>query len=148
MILLEFKILRKNHGELPALDQCMTQSYILSSRSPSSVGMTWGSWTAPCLWILQHFYVAASPGSPVCSALAAMWSHMHHMGCYRPQGPLGCRAAMGSSKAMPKMRQFNPASPAGAFLTCPWFSLWVCGHFLTAGLGSWPCHQECSPWER
>lgn len=42
---------------------------------------------------------------------------------------------MGSSKAMPRMQQFDPASPAGAFITCPWFSLWVCGHFLTAGLG-------------
>lgn len=57
------------------------------------------------------------------------------MGCYRPHGPLGCKAVMGSSKAMPRMQQFNPASPAGAFLTCPWFSLWVCGHFFNCRAG-------------
>lgn len=113
----------------------MTLSCSLSSCSPSSVGMTWGSCTAQCLWTSLHFYVAAAPGSPVGPAPAALWSHMHWLGCYRPQGPLGCRSVMGSSQAMPRMPQFNPASPTGALHTCPWFSQWVCGHFLTAALG-------------
>lgn len=79
----------------------MTVSCTLSSCSPSSVGMTWGSCTAQCLWISLHFYVAAAPGSPVGPAPAALWSHMHWWGCYRPQGPLGCRSVMGIAKQCP-----------------------------------------------
>lgn len=46
------------------------------------------------------------------------------------QWPPGCRGG----KAMPRIRLFKPALPVGAFLTSPWFSLWACGHFLTAEL--------------
>lgn len=107
-------------------------SPVLSSQSPSSVVVMWGGCTAQCLWTSQHFYIVAGLGSPVCPQL---WlPSLSGPTCTKLSGLLEITVAawlqsslMGGGKATPRMRLFKPASPAGAFLNCPWFSLGVCG---------------------
>lgn len=92
-----------------------------------------------CLWTSQRFYVAAapwcvllwlpSPSGPTCTGWVVT----------DPRGLLA--AGLGDG-----MRPFKPASPAGAFLTRPWFPLWVFGCFLTEGLaGLGPVTEGAHP---